>query len=54
MRNPWGLSSRKREWPKDGLAAVMVVPVRGGEGEKPLEAPDGDALWAVAAVFVPG
>src|SRR6187431_939830 len=36
---------------KDGLAAVMVVPDRGGEGEESLQDPDGDALWAVAAVL---
>src|SRR5687767_15054542 len=36
---------------KDGLAAVMVVPDRGGEGEEPLKDSDGDALWAVAAVL---
>lgn len=36
---------------QDGLAAVMVVPDRGGQREESLQDSDGDALRAVAAVL---
>ena len=35
---------------QDGLAGVVVVPDRGGEGEEALQDADGDAVGGVAAV----
>jgi hypothetical protein len=35
---------------QDRLAGLVVVPDRGGEGQQPLQHPDGDALDGAAAV----